>query len=181
MHGYLLGTYRFKAGQGRVRIGTEGVDGYVYAKAVVLTRKKLYVLDNDAPEVQIAGRWTVDALTPGHYGADVLVSAGSDGDDGAVTYPFAPIEPGQYDALVWLPDLREDAAPSFLVDVHHKGRQDTVTVDTNEASVGWLHVGQFDFAAGEGQFVRIRRGSTGGIVYADAVKLFRTAEEATDG
>lgn len=181
MHGYLLGTYRFEAGQGRVRVGTESVDGYVYVKGVVLTRRKIYVLDNDAPAVEVTGQWAAEANILGLYGDDILVSREPDQGDAAVTYPFSPIEPGAYKIFVWLPQLGEDAAAAFGVDVAHDGTQDALIVPTAGSRVGWMHLGQFGFGTRDEQFVRIRRSTAVGTVYADAVKLVRVDDEQQKG
>jgi parallel beta-helix repeat protein len=178
-HGYPVGVYQFEAGQGRIRIGTERVNGAVYISGVALVRPKFYFCDDDGPDVLKEGAWKPGGKQGfgAHYGNGYVVCQAGD-PNARVVYPFSNIlEATRYDVYLWHKHGGPAASSRTRVAIYHGGQTDTVIVDMRSDGSRWRHLGRFFFDKAVGQSVTIHTMGADGSVIADAVKLVKVADD----
>lgn len=183
-HGYPLGAYTLRAGQGRIRIGTEGTDGAVYVSCAAFVRKNIYFADNDFAGVALSGSWNRSGVKPvdlkhgigAHYGDDYLRA--DPGAGASATYPLKGIiEANLYDVYLWHIDGGPKASSKTTVDIRHGETTESVRVDMRTGGGRWKKLGRYPFDASDRQFVRIRTDGADGVVFADAVKLVKVRDD----
>jgi hypothetical protein len=126
------------------------------------------VLDDDMSRfVEHSGRWSNYENHPERH----AMSHASTNDPGAwMRYAPQLLKRGRYRVLAWWPSNAANAsATPFLV--RHLGGVDTLRVNQRENGGRWVALGEWDFDAGRGGSVEIRRRDADGTVVADAIRF----------
>ncbi|PYI52854.1 OmpL47-type beta-barrel domain-containing protein [Paenibacillus flagellatus] len=144
------------------------------ARAQAATADADIIIDNGQPGYAESadGNWTTSQLQGYNHTT--------------TRYPYSSA-PGVY--AQWSPTLASEgryrvsvykvvhanAEPKAKVDIRHNGKTETTVLNYQTGTSGWVDLGDFDFAAGPDQYVRITQVTQGLPIRADAVR-FRKLE-----
>jgi hypothetical protein len=125
-------------------------------------------LDNADTRVTVAGAWTPSSASSGYYGSEYIHDGNA--DKGTKTVTFTPDLPasGTYEVF-YSYTAATNRASNVPVTINHANGSSTITVNEQIDMGGdFLSLGQFSFAAGQGD-VTVSNEGTDGFVVVDAL------------
>jgi hypothetical protein len=129
------------------------------------------IIDNGGAGFSTVGTWGASSFNTGFYGADYL----QDGTAGADTGKYAtwtPTIPAAGDYLVYMrwPAAANRASAAPIEIGHSAGVDSSKTVNQQTNGGTWVLIGQYNFNAGTGNYVKISAAAAGYTI-ADAVRF----------
>jgi hypothetical protein len=129
------------------------------------------VVDNTDAGVVKTGSWTSGSSNPGrYYGSDYLYV--NNGTGQTIQYKPNINAPGMYRVYIAFSGSA-NRSNSVPFEIYHNGQTSALTVNQQITAYHgkWYPIGEYYFASGSGNYVKINSAGTSGYVMADAVRF----------
>jgi N-acetyl-anhydromuramyl-L-alanine amidase AmpD len=127
--------------------------------------------DSATATVTVAGSWIASDSTPGYYAAGYRWAATSPTTDDAVVFSFHLDAAADRTIDVrWTPGANRSANARYIVTAAAGDTLASLTADQTQGGV-WHTLGTWGFPAGWNHIALLRRGASGAVVVADAVRV----------